>query len=153
MGGRTFYLKGFYPTAFHRNVKNAGPKLIQLFEKTQLNSKIGVSIRGKINRVIRGKVLKKDTAEYFLGCTIEFFIGWIESKFKSGMSWGNRGLWHIDHIKPCNTFDLTKDEEKKNCFHYTNCRPLWAHENIARPWDGSDIVITEDQEKSEIFFA
>lgn len=35
----------------------------------------------------------------------------------------------IDHIKPCKLFDLTKEEEQRECFHYTNCQPLWWYDN------------------------
>ena len=48
------------------------------------------------------------------------------------MTWENRSLWHIDHIKPCISFDLTKEEEQKKCFHWSNLQPLWAKENIAK---------------------
>lgn len=50
------------------------------------------------------------------------------------MSWENYGIrgWHIDHIKPCASFDLSIIEEQKECFHYTNLQPLWWHENLAK---------------------
>ena len=44
----------------------------------------------------------------------------------------NYGLWHVDHIKPCFSFDLTDPEQQKICFHYTNLQPLWALENIKK---------------------
>jgi hypothetical protein len=51
-----------------------------------------------------------------------------------GMTWNNNtgNGWHIDHIIPCAAFDLTKSEEQKKCFHYTNLRPMWASENISK---------------------
>lgn len=67
-----------------------------------------------------------------LGCTIQEFKIYLENKFKEGMSWKNRSDWHIDHIKPCASFDLSKEEEQKKCFHYTNLQPLWARENILK---------------------
>ena len=42
------------------------------------------------------------------------------------------GSWHIDHIKPCAKFDLSKIEEQKACFHFTNLQPLWASDNLRK---------------------
>jgi hypothetical protein len=41
-------------------------------------------------------------------------------------------MWHIDHVKPCASFDLTKDEEIKECFCWKNLQPLLADENISK---------------------
>ena len=48
------------------------------------------------------------------------------------MNWSNYGNWHIDHIIPCNAFDLNNEFEKRACFHYTNLQPLWACDNIKK---------------------
>jgi len=50
------------------------------------------------------------------------------------MSWNNYTYigWHVDHIKPCCQFDLSKPEEQAKCFHYTNLQPLWAEENLTK---------------------
>ena len=66
-----------------------------------------------------------------MGCTIPYLKKYLESQFNEGMTWENHGEngWHIDHIKPCAAFDLTKPEEQKKCFHYTNLQPLWGNEN------------------------
>lgn len=69
-----------------------------------------------------------------IGCDIEHLIKHLESQFRDGMSWDNYGIkgWHIDHIIPCNAFNLWNPEEQKKCFHYTNLQPLWASENLAK---------------------
>ena len=58
----------------------------------------------------------------------------IEIQFKEGMSWENHSLngWHIDHIIPCASFDLTDPDQQKKCFHYTNLQPLEKIENIKK---------------------
>ena len=93
-------------------------------------------------------VLKQKKSFDLIGCTPEFLMGWLESQFNDGMNWQNYGRdffngyksWHMDHIKPCNTFDLSNEEELNRCFHYTNLRPLWEFDNLSRPKDGSDIM-------------
>lgn len=46
------------------------------------------------------------------------------------MSWGNRHLWHIDHIIPLAS---AKDEESIiNLCHYTNLQPLWKKDNQSK---------------------
>jgi hypothetical protein len=77
---------------------------------------------------LKGRFKSKRTIE-LLGCSIEEVWNHLESKFKSGMTKENHGLWHIDHIKPCASFDLTDPEQQAICFHYTNLQPLWAVDN------------------------
>ena len=42
------------------------------------------------------------------------------------------GEIHIDHIKPCASFDLTDPAQQKECFNYKNLQPLWAFDNISK---------------------
>lgn len=58
----------------------------------------------------------------------------LEKQFTDGMSWDNYGPsgWHIDHVKPCASFDLRDPEQLRKCFHYTNLQPLWAKDNLKK---------------------
>lgn len=71
------------------------------------------------------------------GCSKEELLNHLSSKFTEGMTWENYGKWHIDHIRPCASFNLTDPEEQKICFHWTNLQPLWAIDNIKK---GSTIL-------------
>ena len=49
------------------------------------------------------------------------------------MTFENYGdYWHMDHIKPCASFDLNDEEEQKKCFHYTNLQPMEGKENMSK---------------------
>ena len=65
-----------------------------------------------------------------IGCTPSFLIEYIGKQFLEGMSWDNRGEWHIDHIQPLFTFDLTDVAQFNKASHHTNLRPLWAKEHM-----------------------
>ena len=92
-------------------------------------------LRTRINDALKYNRVKKslNTRDY-IGCSIEFLKEYLEKQFTEGMSWDNYGLygWHVDHIIPCASFDLTKIEEQRKCFHYTNLQPLWAKENLRK---------------------
>ena len=83
--------------------------------------------------IITGKLLTKQCLK-LLGCAIEKVVKHIEAQFKEGMAWDNYGYysWHIDHIKPCDAFDLTDPAQRAECFNYTNLQPLWAEDNLAK---------------------
>lgn len=101
--------------------------------------KVVCSMRTRISKLLKQKGADKYNNFYkYLGCSKDNFIQYFESKFKEGMTWENHGEWHIDHIKPCASFNLLNEEEQQKCFHYTNLQPLWAAENLSK---GSKIVI------------
>lgn len=98
-------------------------------------------IKFRLTRVIRSRLKsavknnnKSGSAIKSLGCSISEFKEYMESKFKPGMSWNNWALdgWHIDHIVPLSSFDLSQPEELAKACHYTNLQPLWASENIRK---------------------
>jgi hypothetical protein len=91
--------------------------------------------RARIYKVITGRNrTKADISERLLGCSWQEARAHIEAQFRPGMTWNNHGNkgWHIDHIRPLASFDLTDPEQQKQAFHYTNLQPLWAHENLAK---------------------
>lgn len=77
---------------------------------------------------------KRGSAIRDLGCSIPELKEHIEKQWQEGMSWDNWTLdgWHIDHIKPLASFDLTDLTQFKAAVHYTNLQPLWAEANLSK---------------------
>lgn len=100
--------------------------------KQDVSIKIAHNLRVRIRCAIK-KNMKWKKSKEVLGCDMETFKKYLESNFKEGMNWENYGsYWHIDHIKPCASFDLSLKEQQEKCFHYTNLQPLTAKENQSK---------------------
>jgi len=97
---------------------------------TNINYKLREYLRGRIWGALKGINKGKSTIK-LIGCTIKFLKTYLEKKFTKGMTWDNYGLngWEIDHIRPCDSFDLSKPKEQLKCFNYHNLQPLWAEDN------------------------
>ena len=90
-------------------------------------------LRSRLNNAMKAKKAeRRNSLRELIGCSVEFLSGYLEARFKEGMSWENKGQWHIDHIIPCVKFDLKNPEEAKRCFHYSNLQPLWSAENLSK---------------------
>lgn len=97
---------------------------------TDMNFRFRWLLRRRMSAAFRAQQTKKQGMnEVLLGCTIGQARRHIEKQFKDGMSWTNHGVWEIDHIMPLSLFDLTKFEEQKKAFHFTNLQPLMKEEN------------------------
>jgi hypothetical protein len=110
--------------------------------------KVLENLRTRIYNVLTAKyIVKETTTKKLTGCTLEYLKNHLEKKFKDGMNWDNYGQWHIDHIRPCASFNLLDPIEQKICFHYTNLQPLieqkicfhytnlqplWAEDNLKK---------------------
>lgn len=99
--------------------------------RKNLNIRIKDNLRGRLYKAVRG-IGSVDTIEKLLNCSIEELKIHLASRFIGNMSWENYGQWHIDHIKPCDVFDLTKESEQRTCFHFSNLQPLWEFDNLSK---------------------
>lgn len=104
------------------------------------------------NRIILGirrsfkdnRLNKNEFTNDYLGCDFVAFIFWLGMQFQERMTWenygwGRPGTWHMDHIRPKASFDLSQEDEIKRCWNYTNIRPLWWELGVAKGdlWDGT----------------
>jgi hypothetical protein len=121
------------------NKKPEVKKKRNLYLKNRINTdpcfKILHSLRNRLRIALKlSGSSKNESVKNLVGISIEGLKKYLESKFKTGMTWKNYNKfgWHIDHIIPCASFDLSKPKEQIKCFHYTNLQPLWWYENLAK---------------------
>lgn len=105
--------------------------------KNDVAFRITGRLRTRLISAIKNNSKSKSTLE-LLGCTIDELKTHLSKKFNNrygfNFNWNNMDgrKYHIDHIMPCASFDLSKDEEQKKCFHYSNLQILKASENLSK---------------------
>jgi len=95
---------------------------------------IGNRLRSRLWHALRGRAKKAKKTMELIGCTIPELIAHLESQFTEGMSMEGimSGKIHLDHKRPCSSFDLTDPEQQKICFHFSNIQPLWEFDNLSK---------------------
>ena len=124
---------------YHREYrKNNKEKIRQKHKKryeADIQYRLSCNLRSKLYNAIKCvNTYKSKSTESLLGCDFNTLKQYLEERFEEGMNWNNHTNkgWHIDHIIPSAFFDLTNPDQQKLCFHYTNLRPLWYKENLAK---------------------
>lgn len=132
---------------YKRNASKIRVKQTQYYQnnKEKINSRVRDRLRADVSFRLRKSLSSRiyQAVKFFgqkkfnnttglIGCSMPKLILHLESQFQEGMTWENYGRWHIDHIKPCASFDLSDDKQQKECFHYTNLQPLWAIDNLRK---------------------
>jgi hypothetical protein len=101
--------------------------------KEDIFFRIKGNLSGRLSDLIKKRNLSTNTLE-LIGCDRETFLSHIEKQFTEGMTWENYGLkgWHVDHILPLSSFDLTVEDEVKKACYYINLQPLWWQDNLEK---------------------
>lgn len=116
---------------YSKNNREAINKKNKLRYNTDESFRLRSLVQKRINRALKNEV-KLGKTQYLLDTDIETYKEYLELLFEDGMEWSNYGEWQIDHIIPVSYFDLTKEEEQKKAFCFTNTRPMWKSENLAK---------------------
>jgi hypothetical protein len=102
-----------------------------------------------VRKSLKGKHKSKKTLAY-VGCTPKFLFAYL-SKLIIGtdFTWDNYGdVWHIDHIKPLTSFDLSYEQNRMIAFNWLNMRPLAKADNLRK-----HTSVPTDAELRDIYYS
>lgn len=94
-----------------------------------LNMSVSASIRKSLKSMKAGR-----SWEGLVGYTVRELKRHLERQFLPGMSWENRGEWHIDHRVPLalHHFETAECPEFRAAWALSNLQPLWALDNLSK---------------------
>lgn len=101
--------------------------------KINIQYKLAENIRNRLRSCLGNIKVKKPKTEKLIDCTLDNFVKHLNETFYDEISFDNYGtVWHLDHIIPCNRFDLTDINQLKACSHYTNLQALLINDNSGK---------------------
>lgn len=112
-------------------------------KKRPPHQRIKHRLSGRLRELLRRKgQQKKNAISSYMGCTPMEMLRHVESQFTKGMTWETYGVfgWHLDHIIPCERFDLTNEDHCRVCFNWRNIRPLWGEDN----WNRQEMLTLDE---------
>ena len=105
--------------------------------KNNLDYMLMTKLRGRIYNALKRKS-KPSTTRELVGCSVDDLKNHLQKTaisngyFDFNINFYSGTEYHIDHIKPCSSFNLLDEEELQECFHYSNLQILSAHENLVK---------------------
>lgn len=96
---------------------------------------IAKQLRDRLRAALVAQAVGKSSKTLeLLGCDVGQARQHLEAQFKPGMDWESYGFngWHIDHLRPCNSFDLAQIEQQQVCFNWRNLQPMWGSDNQSK---------------------
>jgi hypothetical protein len=126
---KKFYKKKICLDCYPTFLKEQKTEWCKNERNTNMNYRIKKSLAARLRNVLN----KTDTTMNYIGCNIQYFREWIEYNFTEEMNWENyASLWSIDHIIPVCKFDLTIENEKLNCWNWSNMMPVTIKYNSSK---------------------
>jgi len=94
--------------------------------------KLRVNVMNRMKATLKGTRKCNKTLE-LLQCSVIQLKEWLEYQLTGTMTMENHGtIWHIDHVIPCSSFELTIPSEQELCFHWSNLQPLLSKDNLSK---------------------
>ncbi len=120
-------------TRYYRTEKGKAQRT-RLWRRQRLRPEVRIAraLRDRLAKSVKRNT-RAGSAVSDLGCSIAEFRIHIESQFLPDWDWTKKSwgpMWHLDHIKPLATFDLTDRSQILEACHWSNLRPYPAKLNV-----------------------
>jgi hypothetical protein len=126
---KKFYKKKICLKCYPEFLKEQKTEWCKNEHNTNMNYRIKKSLAARLRNVLN----KNNTTMNYIGCNIQYFREWLEYNFTSEMNWNNYGtFWSIDHIIPVCKFDLTDENQKFQCWNWSNMMPVTIKFNSSK---------------------
>jgi hypothetical protein len=106
----------------------------KLYFQTSISYRIARRLRARLRCALKG-TNKPASAVADVGISISVLIMYLnlDCLDKYGIIYtGNEKLFHIDHIKPLSSFDLTDHDQIKKAIHWSNLQILTVEDNCRK---------------------
>lgn len=108
--------------------------------KSDPQFRLGNLLRSRLHTALRAQTATKQSKTLdLIGCTIPELIAHLEQTAQRNYNIEfdfrqhyNGKQWHIDHVKPLSSFDLTDPEQQAQAMHYANLQILTAEDNLRK---------------------
>lgn len=142
IAGRVYSLKGGKTGRVKSKMKHQSTKLAEIIADRKLVMRLKNRLLRRMRYALRtGGISKWQRTEQYIGCSPQELYEYIQTRFTKNMGMHNIGEWHLDHIIPCEQYDLSDPQQQKLCFHYSNIQPLWATSETARKYGENDFYV------------
>ena len=125
--------KIYYQNNREKTIKQTNKYKVERM-KTDIEFKLEQRLRNRIYIAFKSQCNKKTNRTWkYIECSSNYFKKWIEFQLYDNMTFENYGkYWHIDHVKPCSSFDLSNLKEVNECFNWKNLRPYKKEKNLQK---------------------
>ena len=96
---------------------------------TDLAYRVLTLSRNRLNKALKGRGSKPARTMELVGCTADELISYLQELSPENADLKN---YHIDHIRPCASFDFSDPKEIEKCFHWTHLQPLTPEANLRK---------------------
>ena len=99
--------------------------------------KLQCRLKGRVQQIVKTKISSSNVTKY-VGCSYAELLQHLQNTaiknnlLEFDVTNYNGREYHIDHIKPCVSFDFNKPSDIKECLHYTNLQILKATDNLKK---------------------